>query len=99
MIGFIRKIRTSLSVPEKLREATSLVSDSLIQAGYPQYVQNVYDNIEYNECGLALEELCENLYEFSCPIPQKAFDLLEECGTSMGIDSKYWEMLKPQITK
>ena len=97
MIGFIRKIRTAISVPAKLREATSLVAESLAQAGYPERVQDTYDNIEYNECGLALENLCENLYEFSCPVPQKAFDLLEECGTSMEIDSKYWEMLKPQI--
>ena len=99
MIGFIRKIRTSLSVPKKLREATLLVAESLTQVGYPQYVQDTYDNIEHNECGLALENLCENLYEFSCPVPQKAFDLIQECGTSMGIDSKYWEMLKPQITE
>ncbi len=99
MFSFIKKIRNSLSVPEKLREATSLVVDSLTQAGYPERVQDTYDNIEYNECGLALENLCENLYEFSCPVPQKAFDLLKESGIIMGVDSKYWEMLKPQVTE
>lgn len=99
MFGFIQKIRNSFSVPQKIREATLLVAESLTKAGYPERVQDVYDNIEHNECGLALENLCENLYEFSCPIPQKAYQLLEEAGTIMKINSKYWEMLKPLITE
>lgn len=97
MSSFIRNIFIHNSAANKLREAALLVADSLKQLGYPERVQDVYDNIEHNESGLALETLCENLYEFSCPIPQRAYDLLREAGTDMKIDSKYWEMLKSQI--
>lgn len=97
MFSFIRQIRNYSSADEKLGEATALVVESLTQAGYPERVQDVYDNIEHNESGLALENLCENLYEFDCPILQRAYDLLEESGTAMKIDSKYWEMLKPLV--
>jgi hypothetical protein len=97
MSNFIQNIFGNASATKKIREATELVSESLKEAGYPERVQDVYDNIEHNENGLALENLCENLYEFSCPIPQRAYDLLEEAGTAMKIDSKYWEMLKSQV--
>lgn len=97
MFNFIRQIFNYSSATKKLREATALVAESLTQAGYPERVQDVYDNIEHNESGLALEVLCENLYEFNCPVPQRAYDLFEEAGTAMKIDSKYWEMLKSQI--
>lgn len=99
MLNFIRNLLNDNTVDNKLREAAALVSESLKQAGYPERVQDVYDNIAENESGLALENLCENLYEFSCPVPQKAYDLLAEAGTAMKIDSKYWEMLKSQIIK
>ena len=80
-----------------MREAISLVAESLKEAGYPERVQDVYDNIEYNEGGLALKILCENLYEFSCPVPQRAYDLIKESGTATEIDSKYWKMLESLI--
>lgn len=99
MFSFLQQFFNYSTATKKLREATALVSESLKEAGYPERVQDVYDNIEYNESGLALENLCENLYEFSCPVPQKAYDLLKESGLLMEIDSKYWEMLKPLIVK
>lgn len=91
------KIINRTSAAKKLLEAAELVAESLKDAGYPERVQDVYENVEYNESGLALESLCENLYEFSCPISQSAYDLLEESGKAMNIDSKYWQILKPQI--
>lgn len=97
MFNFIRQIFNYSSATKKLREATALVAESLTQAGYPERIQDVYESIEHNESGVALETLCENLYEFDCPIPQRAYDLLKESGTAMEIDSKYWEMLKPLV--
>ncbi|MBS1796710.1 MAG: MafI family immunity protein [Acidobacteria bacterium] len=99
MFKFIRRLFYYVQADKNLKEATALVAESLIQAGYPERVQDVYDNIEHNESGLALENLCENLYDFSCPVPQKAYDLLERSGLAMDVDKDYWERLKPLIVK
>lgn len=98
MFNSIQHIFNYSLATKKLREATALVAESLTQAGYSERIQDVYDTIEHNESGIALETLCENLYEFGCLIPQRAYDLFEESGTAMEIYSKYWEMLKPLIT-
>lgn len=88
----------SLAVKD-LKEAIALVTDALRQSDYPERIEDVNEYIRFNEGGLALEILCENLYEFSCPVPQKAYDLLKEAGIKMEIDSRYWEMLKPLVVE
>jgi hypothetical protein len=85
------------SIAEKLSEATSLVAESLAKAGYAERVQNTLELIEANEYGIALENLCSNLHEFSCPVPRRAYELLEEAGSAMKVDSHYWQLLKPQV--
>ena len=86
----------SLAV-KHLQEAIPLVSDVLKLTAYPERVKDIYEYIEFNEGGLALETLCESLYEFSCPVPQRAYDLLEKAGTGMEMDKKNWELLKPLV--
>jgi len=85
------------SINEKLLEATSLVAKSLDQAGYSERVKGTYELIEANEYGIAFENLCSNLYEFSSPVPQRAYELLEEAGSAMQIDSEYLLLLKSQV--
>ena len=72
------KLNKYSSAVKYLKEAIPLVTDALKQTDYPERVKDVYDHIEFNEGGLALEILCENLYEFSCPVPRHAYELLEK---------------------
>lgn len=94
----MQNIHNYHSASMKVREATALVAEALEKAECPAGAQEIYEYIEHNEAGLALEILCENLYEFSCPVPLKAYKLLEEAGQLMEIDSNYWEMLKPLVS-
>ena len=86
------------SAVKHLKEAIPLVSDALKKTDCPERVKDIYEYIEYNEAGVALEILCENLYEWSCPVPRRAYDLIEESGTAMEIDKRYWEILIPLVT-
>jgi hypothetical protein len=91
-------------VKKKLKEAfdlvaDSLVADSLVAAGYSERVKDVYELVDANESVIALENLCESLYEFECRIPVKAYELFAEAGIHFKIDSKCWEMLKPYIVE
>ncbi|MBC7923490.1 MAG: MafI family immunity protein [Ferruginibacter sp.] len=88
---------SQFSIAEKISEATSLVARVLEQAGYPERIEDTFELIRANECGIALENLCSNLHEFSCPVPQRAYELLQEAGNAMRVDSKYWQLLEPQI--
>jgi hypothetical protein len=87
------------AVEEKLKEAFDLVSASLVAAGYSERVKTAYELIDANESVIALEIMCENLYDFECSIPIRAYDLFTEVGTYFKVASSYWEMLKPRIIR
>jgi hypothetical protein len=85
------------SAVKHLQEAIPLVANALKRTDYPERVDEVNEYIEFNEGGLALEILCANLYEFSCLIPRRAYELIEKAGTGMEMDKKHWEFLKPLV--
>lgn len=89
----------SQAVKKSLREAFDLVADSLIAAGYPQRVKDIYELVDAGEPALALEMMCSNLYEFDCPISARAYELLAEAGTVLRVDRSDWEILKPHVIK
>ena len=86
-----------VDLEQRLKEAFALVSDSLTAAGYPGRVRDAFELLEVNEPAIALENMCENLHEFGCRIPMRAYETFAEVGAKLGIDSRYWKMLKPQI--
>ena len=86
-----------VAIARNLTEATTLVAKALEQAGHPERVKDTFELIEANECVVALENLCSNLHEFLCPVPQRAYELLEETGSAMRVDRKCWELLKFQV--
>ena len=82
---------------QKLREAFALVAGPLSGAGYPERVKDAYELLEANEYAIALENMCENLYEFDCRVPRRAYEIFEEAGANLGVDRGYWELLRPQV--
>ncbi len=77
----------------KLDEALSLVAGELSAA----QVEDVRLYIKVGEWRLALETLCELLYEDELPIPVQAYELMKEAGAMMNLDAKLWSRLQPQI--
>jgi hypothetical protein len=72
-----------------LVEQIDRVADLLVAAGYC-----AYELLDANEPAIALEIMCNNLHEFNCHIPARAYELLAEVGGDLNADSKYWETLK-----
>jgi len=77
----------------KLNEALALVSGVLSQ----DQVEDIRSYIYAGEWGLALEFVCSMLYEDELPLPARAYELLQEVGNTMHLESKTWEVLKPQV--
>ena len=54
--------------------------------------------INAGEWNLALETLCDILIEEEIPIDLKGYELLQEVGNILNMESEIWEMLKVQVT-
>jgi hypothetical protein len=50
--------------------------------------------VNAGECGVALEILCDNLFDYDVIPDEAMFDRLAAIGTAMGIASRYWEQLR-----
>mgnify|MGYP000225701447 FL=1 len=43
----------------------------------------------------AYEILCDQLYEYSCPITKESYDLIVDIGQSIDHDESFWLHLRP----
>lgn len=80
-------------VISNLDEALTLVKELLSET----QVSDIRLYINTGEWGLALEILCNVLYENEIPIPLRAYELLREVGTTLKLKSQNWEVLRPQV--
>ena len=81
-------------VVNKLNEALSLVSGVLSEI----QVDDIRTYIKVGEWSLALEFLCDVLHKEELAVPSRAYELFQEVGAILHLESKTWEILKPQIT-
>jgi hypothetical protein len=87
MFGY-RKLNRALRTLISMAEQTELpLPDIAIAKEY----------IEYNEGGLALEHIVEQLYEFSIPINKELYDAAEQCGILMDLPVDKYNYLKELI--
>jgi hypothetical protein len=84
----------SCIVANKLNEALSLVGEVLSKTQR----EDISMFINAGEWGLALETLCEFLYEEELSITLKAYELLKEVGSLLKLNSSLWENLKKQLS-
>ena len=85
----------SSSILNKLNAVLCLISKSISE----NQRQDILMYINANERGLAIETLCDLLYEDELSISVTAYDLLKETGNTLHLESETWEMLKPQVAK
>jgi len=83
----------STKITNKLNEALSQAKDVLSE----NQINDIEMYIKAGEWGLALETLCDFLYEDDLPISLKAYNLLQEVGLILEIDRQNWEILKEQV--
>lgn len=81
-------------IEAKLTEILTLVNNVLT----PEQINDLKMYINASEWGLALETLCDFLYEDELPISESAYQLLEQVGISLEMESQTWELLKSQIS-
>lgn len=60
---------------------------------------DVVDLCENNECGVGLEILCTQIYEFSVEITEKQYAEICVISSMLGIDSSYYSILEDLIKK
>ena len=60
-------------------------------------IRDTRDLIDHGEPGVALENLCTNLYEFSVPITRSQYDEIAAIGTALSLHRKAWDYLVSSI--
>jgi hypothetical protein len=65
----------------------------------PQDLQNISNDIKYNEFGNAFKILCIQLFEYEAPISVDIYLKIEELGRDIGIDEKTWKPFKDFVKK
>ena len=80
-------------VQSKLNEVINIVKLQLSET----QIEFMVSDIQAGEWILALEILCDILIEVEFPIDLKSYDLLQEVGNILNMESETWEMLKVQV--
>lgn len=83
-------MQRSIKITSSIYEVLPLVKITSTSAGLDKRLIGVEDLLEANEYGIAFEVLCENLYEFSCPISQSAYKKIETIGMELEADDNLW---------
>ncbi|MCL4264246.1 MAG: MafI family immunity protein [Anaerolineae bacterium] len=80
-------------IENQLNELLSLVNSVLSESQR----KDIQMFINASEWGLALETICEFLYEDELPLSEKAYELCEGIGMSMNLDTSNWDVLRTQV--
>ena len=84
-------------ITNSINEVLPLVKSTSTSAEMHKRIVGVEDLLQANEYGIAFEVLCENLYEFSCPISQTAHKKIEAIGIELKADKDLWLRLTPLV--
>jgi hypothetical protein len=79
----------SKEIEPRLRQVLRELADSLPEDD----VDSILGLIEAGEWGIALENLCTQLYEYDIPIPRHLLDEIALLGHKMKLEPDYWESL------
>ena len=60
-------------------------------------IDEINDYINHGECGVAFYHICFQLYNYSVPISNKTYDLIEQIGKFLEYKESKWSHLKELI--
>ncbi|WP_158288322.1 MafI family immunity protein [Mucilaginibacter psychrotolerans] len=82
----------------KLNRALKELISKAKETALPQKdITSAEEFVEYGEPLLALEQLVEQLFEFSIPISAELYDAVEQCGILMDMPADKYFYLKELI--
>ncbi|NLS91362.1 MAG: MafI family immunity protein [Planctomycetaceae bacterium] len=63
----------------------------------PQVISDAVEYADFSECRLAIEMLCDQLFEYDVPITSEEFQQLQQLATETGSDAERIEALRPLV--
>lgn len=63
----------------------------------PQVISDAVEYADFAECKLAIEMLCDQLFEYDVPITSDEFRQLEQLATETGADTERIETLQSLV--
>ncbi len=75
---------------DRVIEAFGLTEKQLVH----KFIADTKEYIEYNEWGVGLENLLENLYEISFPLDEKTLLLAKEALRECGMNLERWKFIE-----
>ncbi|WP_287107534.1 MULTISPECIES: MafI family immunity protein [unclassified Microcystis] len=89
-----RRVKTSDKlIKSKLNEVILLTKEVMLET----QIEFIRSYIDAGEWRLAVETLCDILYEDELPLSATAYSLIQEISSSLDIKNSVWEILKPQV--
>jgi hypothetical protein len=76
-------------IEQKVLAAVGAFSERLPE----EQLQDMRELVQAGEPGIALENLCSQLYEYDIPVPVEVQATIVDAGRTMGIKPSYWERL------
>ena len=80
-------------VEKELLEIVEELSDQLEK----DILSHIKDLAQAGEWGVALEDLCNMLFEYDVKISQRIFNRIEKLGIAMSMEKSSWDFIKPLI--
>ena len=85
-----------MGVTESTERAVVLIIDGLTGRLPPEQLLDFRELAEAGEPGVALENLCTQIFEYDVMIGPDVLARIRDVGQVMKLDPKYWERLNPK---
>ncbi|MHB0956264.1 MAG: MafI family immunity protein [Pirellulaceae bacterium] len=82
-----------MQLAEKIKQLSSLFTNRLAQ----QILADAIEYAEFSECKLAVEMLCDQLFEYDVPISVAEFKQIRDVADESGADSERVESLRSLV--
>ena len=83
-----------VSIENALLEAVDLAKAALAKAGLEVQADDIQVLIEAGEYGVALEQLVSHLDQINRHFSPRIYELIEQAGKLMKMDSRTWEVVR-----
>ncbi len=93
--AFVKQIELlALNASDRIAEGFHGTEKELMQ----KFLTDTKEYIDYNECGVGLENLAANIYEINFRIDETAVALFKDAINACGMDYKSWAFIEELAT-